>query len=170
MKAIYKSFVIFGAIFLFGCATSYQKMGFSGGFDETQLAENVWKVHFAGNGYTGRNRAEEMTLLRSADLTMQNGYRFFVLASSNSASDYSTYTTPSTSTTTGSAYGSGGYAYGSANTTTYGGQTYIVSKPSTTNTVVMFKEKPQVNGVVYDANFLCNTLGSKLTVSCGTLR
>jgi hypothetical protein len=170
MSSVRKVIPFLMAFILLGCATSYQKMGFSGGFDETQLAENVWKVHFSGNGYTGRNRAEEMTLLRSADLTMQNGFRFFVLASSNSASDYSTYTTPTTSTTTANAYGSGGYAYGTANTTTYGGQTYLVSKPSTTNTVVMFKDRPQVNGVVYDANFLCNTLGSKLTVSCGTLR
>ncbi len=170
MQVIHKITPFLTGIILMGCATSYQKMGFSGGFDEIQLAENVWKVHFAGNGYTGRNRAEEMTLLRSADLTTQNGYRFFILASSNSANEYSTYTTPTTSTTTASAYGSGGYVYGTANTTTYGGQTHIVSKPSTTNTVVMFKEKPHVNGVVYDANFLCITLGKKLTVSCGTLR
>ncbi len=170
MKSLYKLFFLAVVFFLNGCATSYQKMSFSGGFDETQLAENVWKVHFSGNGYTGRNRAEEMTLLRSADLTLQNGFTHFILASSSSASDYSTYTTPSTSTTTASAYGSGGYAYGTANTTTYGGQTFIVSKPSTTNTVVMYKSKPAINGVTYDAQFLCNTLGAKLSVQCGTLR
>lgn len=157
------------AIMLFGCATSYQKKDFSGGFDEIQLAENVWKVHFSGNGYTSRNLAEEMTLLRSADLTMQNGFNFFVLAESNSSADYSTFTTPTTSTTTGNTYVNDVSAYGIANTTTSGGQTFLVSKPSTTNTIVMFKNKPHINGVIYDAQFLCRSLGAKLSVSCGTL-
>lgn len=31
---------------MFGCATAYQRVGFSGGFSETQLGENVFQVSF----------------------------------------------------------------------------------------------------------------------------
>jgi hypothetical protein len=155
---------------LFGCATSYQKMGFGGGFEETQLAPNVWKVHFSGNGYTRPNRAEDLTLLRSADLTLQNGFSFFVLASSSSGKEYSTYTTPTTATTNANVYGGNGYASGTATTTTYGGNSFLISKPSTTNTVVMFKSKPDVNSIVYDASFLCASLGAKYEVNCGVIK
>lgn len=153
-----------------GCATSYQKMGFSGGFEETQLAPNVWKVSFSGNGYTRASRAEEMTLLRSADLTLQNGFTFFALAGSSSSTDYSTVTTPTTSTTNANVYGGSGYASGTATTTTYGGHSYLVSKPSTTNTVVMYKNKPETNTIIYDAAFLCRSLGTKFEVTCGSIK
>ncbi len=34
-------------IFFGGCATPYQKGGFGGGFTETELSQNVWKVYFS---------------------------------------------------------------------------------------------------------------------------
>jgi hypothetical protein len=153
-----------------GCATSYQKMGFSGGFEETQLAPNVWKVSFSGNGYTRASRAEDMTLLRSADLTLQSGFTFFALADSSSSTKYSTVTTPSTSTTNVNVYGGSGYASGTATTTTSGGNSFLVTKPSRTNTVVMYKSKPEINTIVYDAEFLCRSMGAKFEVTCGSIK
>ena len=138
---------------LHGCATAYQKSGFSGGYSETQLDENVFKVTFHGNGYTGRERVEDFTLLRSAELTLENGYKYFAVIDENSYTSNSTYTTPTTSYTTGSAYGNGNYAYGNATTTTYGGQTYNISKPSSSNTIVCFKEKPS-SIFTYNAEFI----------------
>ena len=67
-----------------------------------------------------------------------------------------------------SAYRAGNYIYGNARTQMYGGQTIVVSEPSTTNTVVMFDEKPAIQGMVYDARFVCSTIGKKYDVSCGT--
>ncbi|GIX25986.1 MAG: hypothetical protein KatS3mg122_3217 [Caldimonas sp.] len=67
------------AIFLGGCATTYQPEGFSGGFSETQLDTNVFRVSFRGNGYTRAERAEELALLRSAELTLKNGFTHFVV-------------------------------------------------------------------------------------------
>jgi len=34
---------------LAGCATPYQHRGFTGGFSETQLDENVFQMRFNGN-------------------------------------------------------------------------------------------------------------------------
>lgn len=153
-------------IALSACATAYKSEGFSGGFSETQLDTNVWRITFTGNGYTKRHRAEDFALLRSADLTLKNGYSYFILADSNSSAETSAFTTPTTAHTTGSAYRTGNYLHGTARTQTYGGQTIVVSKHSATNTVVMFNEKRSILGMVYDARFICSTLGKKYEVVC----
>ena len=47
------------------CATTYQSEGLTGGFSETQLDENIFRVTFYGNGYTGKERVTDFALLRS---------------------------------------------------------------------------------------------------------
>jgi len=152
--------IAISALLIQGCATSYQGSGFSGGYSETQLDENVFNVSFRGNGYTGRERVADFTLLRSAELTLNNGFQYFAIIDANSYTSNSTYTTPTTSNTTGNAYGSGNYAYGSATTTTTGGQTYNISKPSSSNTIVLFKEKP-ASVFTYNAKFIYKNIRQK---------
>ncbi len=146
-----------------GCATSYHSSGFSGGYSETQLDENVFSISFRGNGFTNRERVADFTLLRSAELTLQSGYTYFVVVSANNHTTNSTYTTPTTSHTTANAYGSNNYAYGNATTTSYGGQTYNISKPSSSNTIVCFKEKPK-SGMSYNAIFLSKSIKKKYNI------
>jgi hypothetical protein len=155
---------------LAGCATPYQSQGLMGGFDETQIAPNVWRVSFKGNGYTSPERAENLALLRSADLTLRSGFSYFGLASARVGSSVSAFTTPVTTTTTASAHVVGNSAYGRATSTSYGGDTFFVSKPSANNTVVMFREKPEVSGMVYDAQFICDSVGTKYKAQCGAKR
>lgn len=140
-------------VLLQGCATNYQSSGFSGGYSETQLDENVFRVTFSGNGYTSGERASDFALLRSAELALKNGYKYFVIIATDNYTSSSTYTTPTTSNTTAYFHGSGNYAYGNATTTTYGGQTYNIFKPSSTNTIMCFKEKPE-GGFSYNADFV----------------
>ncbi len=155
---------------LTGCMTPYTSDGLLGGYSEVQLSENVWRVSFQGNGYTSRERAVDMAMLRSADLTIQQGYSYFAFSDSKSRTDtVGIGTTPTTSYTTGSAYRSGNNVYGSATTTTTGGQAIFISTPTANNTVVMFKDKPEnVSGMVYNATFVCNSLGKKYDVQCTT--
>lgn len=154
-------------IFLGGCATAYQPQSFSGGFSETQLDTNVFRVSFKGNGYTHADTAEELALLRSAELTLKNGFTHFAIIDGRSREQLGTYTTPTQSYTTANASAYGNSAYGTAQTTTYGGQTFRVSKPSTTNTIMCFNGKPDIQTLVYDAQFVCNSLGQKHGVVCG---
>jgi len=84
-----------------------------------------------------------------------------VVVDSAKGSSFSTYTTPSTSQTTGSAYSYGNYAHGSAQTTTYGGQTFLISKPRANSTVLCFKDKPDINGVVFEAVFVTKSIRKK---------
>lgn len=156
--------ITIATLILQGCATTYQKTGFTGGYSETQLDENVFTVFFRGNGLTGRERVADFTLLRSAELTLENGFQYFAIIDANSYTSNSTYTTPTTFHTTGSAYGTGNYAYGSATTRTTGGQTYNISKPSSSNTIVCFKEKPETV-FAYNANFIYKNIRQKYGIT-----
>ncbi len=69
----------FSLWFLSGCATSYQQKGFTGGYSETQLAPDVFRVNFQGNGYTSSERAQDFALLRAAELSLERGFRYFAL-------------------------------------------------------------------------------------------
>lgn len=60
----------FSLLLLEGCATSHQEKGFTGGYSETQLAPDVFRVNFAGNGYTSSERAQDFALLRAAELSL----------------------------------------------------------------------------------------------------
>lgn len=62
--------------------------------------------------------------------------------------------------------GYGNTAYGNARTTTTGGQSYIVKKPSASNTIVCFSGKPE-NGFAYDAQFLYDSLTAKYGIKPG---
>lgn len=66
---------------LFACATPYQKKGFRGGWTDSQISENTFKISFKGNASTKQERVEELALLRAADLTLNNGYKYFILMS-----------------------------------------------------------------------------------------
>jgi hypothetical protein len=155
---------------VFGCATRYQSQGFTGGFSETQLDKNIFRVSFNGNAYTSSERADDLVLLRSAEIGHVNGFTHFVIVDSKSKQSYSTYTTPTQSTTTATVNAFGNTAYGQANTTTYGGQTFLQVRPSATNTVIYFASRPNLSGMVYDVSFLCSSLGAKYQVACGSTR
>lgn len=163
---LFKVFLMTSVLFLISCATAYQKQGMTGGFSETQLSENTWKVHFNGNGYTSQERTDDFTLLRCAELTLATGYSYFSLVDSKSYSETSSYTTPVTTNTQVNAQRYGNTVYGNATSQTYGGQTHYVSKPGASTVVVMYKDKK--DGMLFDAGFICNSVGSKYKVKCNS--
>jgi len=173
MRALINTFAAMALLLVFGCSTPYKSNGLMGGFSETQLDENVFRVSFRGNGFTNPERAADLSLLRAAELARNNGYSYFIIVDSQSYSKYSAVTTPTTTTTTAqiNTVGTGNISgnnvnfnansIGSATTHTYGGQTFIISKPTTTNTIVCFKEKPEINGLIYKVDFLMQSLTQK---------
>ncbi|MCG2725331.1 MAG: hypothetical protein L6420_03565 [Elusimicrobia bacterium] len=164
MKFNYIILVVFFVSVFSGCATAYKRNGFTGGYSETQLGENIFQVSFRGNGYSSRTRASDFALLRSAEIALENGFRYFIITDAEKYSKESTYKTPTRSHTTGSVSSYGNYSYGSAKTKTYGGQTYKFSKPTANNTIVCFKEKPNIEGAVFDANFIVSSIKGKYNI------
>ncbi|WP_205701963.1 CC0125/CC1285 family lipoprotein [Pseudidiomarina mangrovi] len=161
---IKKIIIVSVALTLISCATSYQPNSFSGGFEEIQLSPNVWSVTFNGNGYTRATAAEEMALLRSAELTLTNGFKYFAIVDRNSRNDTTVIPQASRSYTSGNINSFGNY---NGRTTTYGGVPLVIKKPSANNTIMMFKENLNDDPFFYDANFICESLGPKYEVICG---
>ena len=83
-----------------GCATSYQPKGFAGGYSDLRLNDNTVKISVAGNGYTSKERANDIAMLRAADLTSKAGYERFLVVSGGAQNAYSG-STPVTSTLIG---------------------------------------------------------------------
>jgi len=151
-------------LFISGCATKYQTTGFSGGYSETRLDENVFIVSFRGNGFTSRERASDFNLLRSAELSLEHGFNYFIITNSEKYTSYSKYTSATHSTTNFNGQTTGNNFSGTANTTTTGGETYNIAKPSTSNTIVCFKEKPNFNGIVYNAKYISKSIKDKYDI------
>lgn len=152
---------------LAGCSTPYGPSGLAGGYEETQLAPNIWRVSFTGNGYTSQEQTQDFALLRSAELATKNGFRYFGFAGAAvRANAGGVVTMPGYSTTSGSASIYGNSISGSSNTISYPGAAYAWTYPTANNTVVMFRDRPQVEAMIYDAQFICRSIGTKYKVKC----
>ena len=157
MKNIYAITLL--AVLTVGCATAYQPHGLSGGYSERQLSANTFQVRFNGNGYTHWDRARDFALLRSAEVTLQSGNRFFAIVDSAEHAYRLSHTTPVTADTqlNGTVSNSGpGTANidGTATTTYSGGQTITFVKPSLDNYIVCFSERPVEASLIYDAKLI----------------
>ncbi|WP_462137138.1 CC0125/CC1285 family lipoprotein [Candidatus Mycalebacterium sp.] len=162
-------------------ATPYQKSGFRGGFTETQLAPDVFRVRFTGNAFTSRDRAQEFTLLRVSELCFDNGFAYFAIGDeSNQVTQHTVQTAPATSHTTssGTTYESGtvsSHGYGQArysgsadshgsSTTTYEPAKFTnLFKPNSYMLVRCFKKKPD-DRYVFDGRFLIKSLKTKYKI------
>jgi len=116
------------AILLASCATGYQKQGFTGEFSETQLGENIFQISFKGDANTSPEQASDLTLLRSAEIVVEKGFRYFTIIDSEKYSKTGTYT---------------------------------YSKPTTTNTIVYYKDKPEEDALVYDGSFVARSIKAR---------
>ena len=64
-----------------GCAlphaTPYQSYGWSGGYSESRVDEKTYEVKFAGNMYSKSEQEQYYTLVRAAEIAMQNRKPYF---------------------------------------------------------------------------------------------
>jgi len=141
---------------LVGCGpTRYQARGATGGYSETRLAEDTFRVSFNGNGYTSSERAEDFALLRSAEIALAYDFPYFVVVDGRTSAALSSYQTPTRSTSSSVLVGN----TIQTTTTTTGGQTYTVAKPSSSNTIILLRSKPE--GLSYEAIYVANALRAK---------
>lgn len=68
------------ACLIAGCATAYQPDGVSGGYSDKVLAGNTAQVTFRGNRLTTPATVDDFLLRRCAEVTLQDGYNYFVVA------------------------------------------------------------------------------------------
>jgi hypothetical protein len=83
-----------------GCATetTYRPATGTGfyrtGYSDQQLEPDRFMVSFAGNTVTSRDTVERYLLFRAAQLTLANGYDYFVMADRDTQLRSRTYSTP----------------------------------------------------------------------------
>lgn len=83
-----------------GCmtATPYQPeiagQKISGGYSDQQISADRYRVTFAGNSLTSRDRVEGYLLYRAAELTVQNGYDGFIINDRLTEKETHTYVEP----------------------------------------------------------------------------
>lgn len=139
------------ALALAGCATPYKSDGILGGYSEQQLAEDVFRVTFGGNGYTSTQRAQDFAMLRAAELTLQHGYKYFAVLNERADRTAQALTLPGYGQTTGTVNAYGNY------TTYVPGQTFVLYRPNAGLMVRGFREKPEAV-FTFDAEFLQTSL------------
>ena len=95
-----------------GCATetAYRPATGQGfyrtGYSERQIEPDRFLVSFAGNSVTSRDTVERYLFFRAAELTLQQGYDYFVMANRDTDRQTRTYSTPGLA---GGPWGYGGF-------------------------------------------------------------
>ena len=153
---------------LSACATPYGKYGLLGGFTDSRIDENTYSISVDTNGLTSQQTTSMHAFYRAAELTVENGFDYFVIASdaNNSTSMAMAMPGGSTSNTTINTYGS--TAYGRT-TTTYAPTTVVpVVYPNSTLIIKSFKgAKPEGVPNAYDAHTVMKYLGPQIGVEQG---
>jgi hypothetical protein len=150
---------------LIGCSTPYQGQGFRGGYSDTRIDSNTVLVSFKGNGYTGHEKVETYLLRRCAEVTLADGYDYFVIVDKDDEAVHGSINTAGTysSSTSATAIGSGNMAFGQSQTTGtfYPGQSVPYVKHRSEVMIKMFKgQKPGDDTRAFDAHELVHYLGT----------
>ncbi len=70
--------------FLSGCAApmAYVKSsGRGGGYSDTKIQDGIYSIQFTGNSDSDVQRVTDLAFLRSAEVALQNGYKYFTIIS-----------------------------------------------------------------------------------------
>jgi hypothetical protein len=165
MKRLAFLVIAMAVIFGYGCATGYHKRGFSGGYRDYKITDDVYDVQFSANGYTPVDIVDKYLLYRCAELTVESGQKYFVILESNVQIATQQFTVPGSyqSSTSGSATAYGGYAQGSSQThgTYTPPQTYQFSKPYGAAKIKVIDKRAE--GAI-DANEIIRNLGPSLGI------
>ncbi len=72
-----------------GCAAGYHSLGFlgtgyhssnlAGGYKETQIDQNTYRISFKANPFTSYDTLANYILYRCAEFTQQHGYDYFIV-------------------------------------------------------------------------------------------
>ena len=84
-----KIVVIFLSIFLASCSTGYRPLNDSGGYwdERIETTSNRFKIGYDGNKWHSdpvnrKERVIDLALLRSAEVALENGFKYFIISDS----------------------------------------------------------------------------------------
>ena len=133
MKNLIKISSILLILFSTSCTTPYQKQtwyAYRGGYSEKKLEDNRFLVTFNGNGWTDSRKISDFALRRSAEVTLENGFKYFKIEKNSNEKIRQP-------------------AYGTGLAGIMAGQ--LIPKPSTSHVIICYKKGPYVSEEIYDA-------------------
>lgn len=147
------------------CATTYGKPGFGGGYyDRPTDDPSVIRVTFSGNGYTSKSRTQDYALYRAAQLTVENGKRYFEVVDERVSLDQSEIHRPGYSTSTTRTYDYGVSRETQTTTTHTPASTEVVNKYATTYMIRLLDDPANATGAkYYDAVKVFRVMKSSMT-------
>lgn len=167
MLVVQKAFVL---VVLFtsvlGCSTPYQQKDIFGGFSETQLDTNVWRIRFSGNAFTGQDKVRDLSLLRACEIALSTGYSYVAVVSDRDQVKKNEAQIGSTSYS-GTATCAGGTC--SAIVNSYPPSKIPFTKYSSEQLVVFFTDRPE-DFFVIDAMMSYRSLSAKYGVPTKSFR
>ena len=165
MRAIGLVILAVAAAALSAC-TKYQPDSLMGGFSEIPLANNAYRVETRGNGYTSPAQVREITLVRGAVLTLDNGFQRFLILDQADWEKIDTTVLPGTyqsnTTVQGSMIGNNIYGSGSTFGTYSPPQTIQSSKPRNAMVIYMLREGEPGYEQALDPMQIIRTYGPKV--------
>lgn len=134
MFNLIKLSLVVSVVFLGGCATKYQNMGFTGGVEAQQITSDKYRIIARGNGYTSSTTIQDYVLLKAAETTRSVGGTHFGVISAADATSVSFGQTAGTAQTS---------IIGRTAFTTYTpSATYSIVKPGQDTYIQVLKIKP----------------------------
>jgi hypothetical protein len=77
MKNLIRATLLIFAAFLISCSTPYGERGIIGGYSDSSLGQNRYRVKVIGNDWTSEDSLEEMWNSRAAELTAKYGFKTY---------------------------------------------------------------------------------------------
>lgn len=89
LRALGAAGLAVSCLWLGGCATAtpYQSLRDGEGYAEQRLESNRYRVSYRGNGATPRETVENYLMYRAAEVTLNNGYDWFLIADRQTRAD-----------------------------------------------------------------------------------
>ena len=173
-----KHIALLGFLALASCATGYQSQHLSGGFSDYMTAPDEAVITFRGNEYTSPERVITMVFLRSADVTLEHGYRYFIGISMIDLSTNSPLNFPADPNTPENVFKYGNYTAANPGTDTMPAQTLKIYRPAISIRIRMANDAnalEPLGGVIdgqnarpQDANILSRSLRQALGIAIGS--
>ena len=142
---------------LSACGTPYQKVGFTGGYSDQKISNDTVIITVAGNAFTSEDTIETMGMRRAAEVTLQNGFDYFIIESGRNRTQNSTAQLSSPTANTRC----NGFSNSINCKTTFSGANEIsVTKHRTKIRIRMFKGIPPKRTGYYLANEVLKYTGN----------
>jgi hypothetical protein len=158
------------ALSLAACAsepTPYQPATDGYGYTQQQVESNRYRITFAGNGDTPLDTVRNYMLYRAAEVTLESGHDYFVVADQNTESTTTYRGTGSSPFGFGTGFrGGSGFGFGVSTFSAYPDDSYT----AWADIIVGKGAKPADDLNAYDARDVLARLDPSVTRAPGTMR